>query len=330
MTAGASTLVVIVNFRTPKLTVQCLRSVAAQRGRTKGIRVVVVENGSGDSSAAEIGGAIEREGWGGWCELLVSERNLGFAGGNNLGIRWAWKRDAAAGRDRAGYVLLLNSDTIVHEGCLARCLDLMGREERIGAMSCKLLNGDGSLQVVSRKFMSPLRLMLGATGLPWKLPRMFGWAQTEYRGWDMERDAGDAEWIGGAFMLLRTSVLEKVGLLDDDFFFYGEDAELCFRIRLAGWRVRYDPSSTTTHLGGSSSDPTRMVSEAKSKAMWRARYLFVRKCYGRAAMWLVRTVDAGAVSMRRAAMAVVGRGGTTRAEQLRITQRVVLGRLGPL
>ena len=201
----------IVNFRTPELTVQCLQSIAAEIPDELGIRAAVVENGSGDLSGVVIQTAIEDAGWGDWCKLVTSNRNLGFAGGNNLGIRRAWEGDASASRKRAPLVLLLNSDTIVNPGCLSHSVVVMNTTPKIGAMSCRLLNADGSLQVVSRKFMSPLRILIGATGLPWKLPRLFDWAQTEYIDWDMERTSGDPEWIGGAFMLLRTEMLDRIG-----------------------------------------------------------------------------------------------------------------------
>ncbi len=327
--SSPSLLIVVVNFRTPQVTIDCLRALAAEVPSIPDLRVIVVENGSGDGSAIAIQSAIQEEGWSDWSHLLPLQENLGFAGGNNVGIRKVWQADHEEGRERSRYVLLLNSDTLVHQGCLRYCVDLMDKHADVGAMSCRLLNADGTLQVVARKFMSPLRLVVGVTGLPWKLPGWFGWAQTEYRGWDMETKAGDPDWIGGAFMLLKTDTMDQIGLLDEDFFFYGEDAEYCFRIRHAGWRIHYDPSMTTTHFGGSSSDPTRMIKQTRSKAIWRARYLFVRKCYGRAAMWSVRFTDAIGVVIKRFFLKVTLRGRSMKAEQLLMSQRTILGKLGP-
>lgn len=325
-----SLTIIIVNFRTPKLTLDCLESLAREQTTFPHFRAVVVDNGSGDDSASLLQSQMDANAWGHWCQLLPLDTNLGFAGGNNTGIRWVWEQDAKEGQSRTTYVLLLNSDTIVHPGCLKYCVEAMEAQPRLGTMSCKLLNADGSLQIVARKYMSPLRLLVGVTGLPWKMPSWFGWAQLEYRGWDMNREAGAPEWIGGAFMLLRTETMDQVGLLDEDFFFYGEDAEYCFRIHRSGWSILYDPSVTTTHLGGASSDPSRLMTEAKSKAVWRARYLFLSKCYGRLAMWLVRIIDILVITAKRLWFRVTGRADSIRGQQLQLTQRTLMGKLGPL
>jgi N-acetylglucosaminyl-diphospho-decaprenol L-rhamnosyltransferase len=322
--------IIILNFRTPDLTIQCLRSIAASLDRSPSIQVTLVDNDSGDESAKKIEEAIEHERWQVWCELLESKINLGFAGGNNLGIQHAWQQYDDAGVARPDFVLLLNSDTIVHPGCFEHCIKVMEDDPSIGALSCRLLNADGSLQVVCRKFPDPLRLVLGVTGLPWKLPKLFSWADTEYHSWNMDVDSGSPDWIGGAFMMLRREALEQVGLLDEDFFFYGEDIELCYRIRRAGWEIRYEPVVITTHLGGSSSDNSRMVNEARIVARWRARYLFLRKSYGLVAMWCVRFADIFGVATRGLFLKMSGRGRSDRAQALQLTFRVLTGRIGPL
>lgn len=99
------------------------------------------------------------------------------------------------------------------------------------------------------------------------------------------------EWLGGAFLMMRGDVLAQVGLLDEGFFFYGEDIELNHRIKAAGYRRFYDCVETTTHLGGSSSDPARMSALARSEHHWRARYLVQRLCYGALAERWVRCLD---------------------------------------
>src|SRR5690606_14115181 len=122
--------------------------------------------------------AIAEHGWASWAAVYVSPDNSGFAGGNNWGFAQA---EAAVGPAR--YVLLLNSDTIVHEGCLRYCFDRMERDATIGALSCHLKNADGSVQIASRKLPSPLHMTFSALGLPWTMPRLFGWADTEDLTW---------------------------------------------------------------------------------------------------------------------------------------------------
>jgi GT2 family glycosyltransferase len=277
--------VIIVNFRTPGLTIDCLRSVAPEIGVPPEFHVFVVENGSGDDSAVRLRTAIDKEGWQSWCSLEVSDTNRGFSGGNNFGI------GAARRRGGARYFLLLNSDTIVWPGCFKRCFAIMETESDVGALSCRVLNSDGSIQNVCRKFPTPLRCLVGALRLPRRFPRWFSWADCDDPSWDRNSIARDVEWIGGAFMMLRGHWIEGNNGLNERFFFYGEDVELCHRIWRSGFRCHYDPTATIVHLGGSSSDPSRMEVDTRSYHQWRGRYLIQETCYGRAAQAFLQSVD---------------------------------------
>lgn len=289
---GTRLAIIIVNFRTPGLTVDCLRSLAPEVAANPGTRVVVVENGSGDDSGAKIREAMDANRWNDWCTLIVTEKNWGFAGGNNRG------QERVMQEGGADYVLLLNSDTLVQPGCLKQTMGVMEADRGIGLMSCRLLNKDGSAQNVCRKFPSPLRCLIGAFSLPWKMPRLFGWADCEDLTWDRNTIARDVDWLGGAFMLIRGDWLAKHKGLDERFFFYGEDIEICHRVWRTGYRCHYDPASTVVHLGGSSSDPTRMAAGTRSVHSWRGRYLVQRFCYGRIADWFLRWVDLVNVRLR--------------------------------
>jgi GT2 family glycosyltransferase len=270
------------------------------------VKAVIVDNASGDGSVGQIAEAITGERWSDWASVHEAPRNGGFAYGNNRG----WERSTDA-----EYVLLLNSDTIVAPGCLQHCLSVMERDRLIGAMSCLVLNRDGSVQNVCRRFPNPLNQFLSAIGLPYRWPRFFGWANTEELNWDRRTVARDVDWIGGAFMLLRGDLIRRIGLLDEDFFFYGEDVELCHRIWKAGLRVYYDPGASITHLGGGSSDPSRLAAAQRSLHRWQARYLVQRKCYGAWAAWLVRLIDITAYSLRRLRLALSGQ---RRSERYRL------------
>jgi len=293
--------VIIVNFRTPDLTVDCLRSVALEIASQSGVRVFVVENGSGDNSIKRISDNIESAGWRSWCSLEVSESNRGFSGGSNYGIA------AASRAGGAKYYLLLNSDTIVQPGCLARCIEVMDSDGGIGALSCRVLNADGSIQNVCRKLPTPLRCLVTALALPWRFPTWFSWADCEDLGWNRNELARDVEWIGGAFMVLRGDWVARNKGLDERFFFYGEDVELCHRVWRSGFRCRYDPASTVVHLGGSSSDPSRMATGTRSYHQWRARYLIQGICYGSLAKLFVQTVDLLTIALRVARGRITGR-----------------------
>lgn len=293
--------IVVVNYRTPDLTLDCLRSVAdGLSDLPVGCSAVVVENGSGDDSAAGLQEAIRSRGWSSWVTLVVSQKNLGFAGGNNLGLR-----HAPASR----YVLLLNSDTILHDGCLNRCIEAMDRESDIGVLSCALLNRDGSPQTAVRRFPTPIRLVLMETGLPWRMPRLFEWADTEDGTWDRRTERRDVDWVGGAFMLIRREVLDAIGDLSESFFFYGEDIEFCHRAMRHGYRRVYDPKASITHLGGGSSGMDALPNRRKMLLAFKARYGVQRACYGCVAAGAVRLVDIAAWSLRYLWLGITGRRG---------------------
>jgi GT2 family glycosyltransferase len=265
-------LVVVVNYRTPDMTLECLGSLATEIRAIPGARVTVVDNGSGDGSAERIADGIARAGWRAWACVVAEKANRGFSAGNNVGLR------SAPG---ARYFLLLNSDTLVEPGVLRYCQSLMDADPGVGAMSCLVLNDDRSIQNVARRFPTPLRRAASVLGLPWKLPRLFGWANVDDPGWDRRTTARDVDWLGGAFLFVRGDVMRTIGGLDEDFFFYGEDIEFCHRVRRAGGRCHYAPGAAIVHHGGSSSDPSRLASAERAAHAWRARHLVHEKLYGR-------------------------------------------------
>ena len=301
-------LIVILNYRTPRLTIDCLHSLKDKLDEVPGTRVIVVENGSGDSSPQDIAQAIEQNQWSDWCELMALSDNRGFAGGNNAALDLLNTRF-----DQTPYALLLNSDTLIHPGALRYCHQLMEKEPRIGNMSCLLLNADGSLQNVTRDFPTPFKQALCSFGLPWVWPRRFAWADIYDVPEHLLRTKRDVDWIGGAFMFMRVSALKQIGGgLDHSFFFYGEDIEFCHRFHKFGWRIHYDPAVAITHIGGSSSDPTRVSGKLRSTYTWQARYQVQRKCYGSLAAWMVRGCDILALSLRKLKMFLTGKRRTER------------------
>lgn len=303
----------VLNFRTAGLTVDCLETLAAERGSYGDFHVYLTDNASGDDSVGVLEGAIREKGWGEWVTFWPLERNLGFAGGNNESLR-----RVLAEPEVAPFQLLLNSDTLVHPGCLGASVAWMKAHERTGAFSCMLRNRDGSVQNVCRKFPRPDRETARALGLPYVLPRAFAWADLEDMGWEREgAESRVVEWVGGAFMLLRTEAVRQAGLMDERFFFYGEDCEWCFRLRRHGWEVRFDAGASITHLGGASSDTTRLLDKRREILTWKARFLVQRACYGRVAEVWVRGVYIYAFAMRVVWLALTGQRGTVKYESIR-------------
>jgi len=247
-----------------------------------------VDNGSRDESVPMLREAIALNGWEEWVKLLPLEANQGFSRGNNLGI-------AALPGD--GPLLLLNSDTRLHAGCLRQCLDALDYDSRVGALSCRLVEEGGATQTVARRFPTPIRSVVSALGLHRRCRWLFGWADVQDLGWDRTRVSKDVDWIGGAFMLIRGEALRHVGGLDERFFFYGEDVEFCWRLRRAGYRCRYECQPSVIHLGGGSSSFDSGPNDLNEQR-WRARYQVQRICFGRWAEWLLRCVDACVASVR--------------------------------
>jgi GT2 family glycosyltransferase len=277
-----SLAVIIINFRTPAYTIDCIASLAPERAGVPGLQVVLVENASGDDSLPRLQAAIRDHAWSDWVTLLPQESNLGFAGGNNAGFRHLLDQP-----NPPDHVLLLNSDTLVHRGCLKASLARLTAEPDIGILSCMLRNRDGSVQNVCRRFPSPLRETVRAIGLPYVFRGAFEWAELEDAGWNRETTARSVEWVGGAFMLMRTDTVRELGGMDESFFFYGEDIEFCFRMWKNRRRVFFDPAGAITHFGGGSSDATRLANRRKEVLIWKARFHVQRRCYGPlAAAWI--------------------------------------------
>ena len=285
-------LVIIVNYRTPKLTLDCLASLAPQIKDGPETHVIVVDNGSGDNSVEFLRQAIVKNDWARWTTVLPARANLGFAGGNNLAM------DKLLDHPEARYVLLLNSDTIVGEGVLRHCYEKMTANPSIGIMSCLLLNPDQTVQNTARRLPTPWRMAAISFGLPWIWRRCFGWADLDDPGWDRQTETREVEWVGGTFMFIRRKVIDKLGGLDTRFFFYGEDVEFCRRARRHNWIVWYDPAVAVVHLGGASSDPSRLDPKERDALKWQARYLMQRCCYGLAAEIFLRTVDIASFGLR--------------------------------
>jgi N-acetylglucosaminyl-diphospho-decaprenol L-rhamnosyltransferase len=237
--------VVIVSYKCASLTIDSLRSVAAERsaaGLT--IRAVVVDNASGD--APSIAEAIESNGWSSWVTLVTAARNGGFAYGNNLGIARAYDDQVPS------YVYLLNPDAQVRPGaigCLARFLE---SHPEVGIAGSSFENLDGSDWPIAFHFPSLMSEMLQGMELG-PLMRLFKrWtvAQT------MTKAPQPIDWICGASMLIRPAVLESIGGMDENYFLYFEETDFCYRAKKAGFATWYVPESRVMHIRGQSTTVT--------------------------------------------------------------------------
>lgn len=243
-TKAGRLLVVVVNFRTAGLTIDCLHSLSTEVAGTDGVRVVVVDNASGDQSVARLRDTVESQGWGHWVQLQALEENGGFAAGNNAAIR------AARGAGMLPpYVLLLNPDTIVRPGALAGLLAFMDAHPHVGIAGSRLEQPDGTPHYSAFRFPTVLGELEG--GLRLRLATRLLATRTVAAP---PRDhACQVDWVSGASLLVRSAVFDDVGLLDERYFLYFEEVDFCLRSRLAGWPCWYVPESRVVHLVGQSS-----------------------------------------------------------------------------
>jgi N-acetylglucosaminyl-diphospho-decaprenol L-rhamnosyltransferase len=262
---GLDVAVVIVTYKSALLTIDCLRSVEAERA-TQGIsiRVVVVDNASGDAPVIER--AIVGNSWAPWVRLVRAPQNGGFAYGNNLGIEQVF----AAGRP--AYIYLLNPDTQVRPGAVATLVRFLEEHPEVGIAGSSFENRDGSDWPIAFRF--PTLMSELDSGL------QFGLASRILKRWVVARNmshiAQPVDWISGASMLIRPAVLEAIGGLDENYFLYFEETDFCLRARRAGFPTWYVPESRVMHIAGQSTTVTdRSRGPRRLPAYWfesRRRY----------------------------------------------------------
>lgn len=251
--------VVIVSWNTRLLTLEALRSFLPARDLE--LEVVVVDNASADGSADAIEAEFPE------VRLIRNDRNAGFAGGVNLGLRAC----------RHPLILLLNPDTRVLRDALPKLVEYADGHPQAGILGPRVVNADGSLQASRFRFPSLLNQILAATYLYQLFPRSRFLNRERLGGQDADR-AQPVDAVSGCCFLVRRSVLDAVGLLDEDFFMYAEEVDLCYRTRRAGFEVHYAPVGEIVHLGGESS---RLASRRNFLEFRRSLLRFFWKHHGR-------------------------------------------------
>ena len=196
-------LIVILNYNVTDLSIDCLRSLEPRMEEVPGARVALVENVSAPEAAVRLRQVIAEQGWGAWVDLIEVQPNRGFTGGNNIALRAAMASD-----DPPEYFLLLNSDTLVLDGALSALVDLMDRRPRAGIAGSRLLDPQHVVQA------SPFRHHSVASELDRGL--RLGLVSSLLRRWSVVVPPPDqavrAEWVSGASMILRRTMLEQIGL----------------------------------------------------------------------------------------------------------------------
>jgi hypothetical protein len=255
----------------------CLESLYADEMRSS-FDVVVVDNGSTDGTQDMLRADYPQ------IKIIENSQNVGLARANNQGT------EATNGR----YVLLLNNDTIVNGPSFDAMVDFLDSNPTAAAVGGSLLNPDGSLQSCYNDFPTLREDFLIASrlgeflweGYPGKLKN------------DRVRSVG---WVSSACIMLRRTALDEVGLLDEDYFIYGDEADLQYRLKRAGWDIYYIPQATTIHFGGRS-----MNRWGRRKMAYRGHMLFYRKNYGEVKTIALRTVLGGLSLLKIGVWSVAG------------------------
>ncbi len=239
----------------------CLESLYAADLRSS-FDVVVVDNGSADGSQQMLAEKYPS------VQLIQNEANFGLGKASNQGIR------ATNGR----YVLLLNNDTIIDGHSLDILIEFLDAHAEAGAVGGRLLNPDGSFQAGYASFSTLFEEFLIVTHL----------GELIWRGFPSHGDSDEikaAGWLSSACLLLRRAALDQTGLLDEQFFIYGDETDLQYRLNRAGWKVYSLPSSRIIHFGGRSMDRWK-----RRRMIYRGKLLFYRKNYGLLSSVVLRTM----------------------------------------
>ncbi len=248
--------IIILSWNTRALLADCLDAVE-RCGAGVSFEIIVVDNHSSDDSLAMLRERYPR------VRVIANNENVGFARGNNQGVQ------AASGR----YVLLLNSDAFLTEGALPALLAFAEAHPKAGMVGARLVNPDGSFQASFTPIPTLKQEFLILSGLG----RLLYGPNYPSRGAEMDAGPQRAGYVEGACMLSPRDAYLQVGGLDEGYFMYAEDVDLCFAMQRHGWEVWYHPGAEVIHLGGASSKNRKPQREAD---LYKSRVRFFRKYYG--------------------------------------------------
>jgi GT2 family glycosyltransferase len=232
--------VVIVNYRTASLTVQCLAALKGEKALLPRLKAIVVDGGSGDGSAEELAKAIEHADFCDWVSLLALPINGGFGWANNQAIM-----TLAGSATPPEFIHLLNPDTKVERGAVAALVRDLQDHPNCGAAGSQLLNTDGQLAASAFPVPTAGHEFVNVS-LSERLGGLFGVGARSLQ----PGKAMDVDWVTGASVMFRSQALRETGLFDDGFFLYFEEVELMHRMRAKGWSVRHVPESRVVHIEG--------------------------------------------------------------------------------
>jgi len=259
--------IVIVNYQTFEMTRNTINSIL-EYSYPFSYEIFVVDNASGDDSLSRLQEYFKYK-----VKFIASRENNGFAAGNNQALRQV----------NSDYVLLLNSDTIVWQNTLENIYNYMEKHVDVGACGCRVMLEDGQLdKACKRSFPNVKNSFFRLFHIPTNSK------EDNYNLTDLPDDGiYEIDCLTGAFMFIRGNALDEAGLLDETFFMYGEDIDLCYRIKNGGWKIIYYGESSITHLKGASSkkQKNKLIYE-----FYRAMYIYYKKHHASESFFLTNIV----------------------------------------
>jgi len=263
--------IIIVSWNSVEHLRNCLGSIYQIKSRVN-LEVTVIDNASSDGSAEMVSSEFSS------VILIENKENRGFAAANNQGIV----------RSSGRYILLLNPDTILLDDALEKTLGIADNHPNVGVLGCQVLENKEKIQNTCFSFPTPLNIFFIAVGLSKLFPKSHFFGQPELSWWDRKSERF-VDVISGMFMLVRREAYEDVGLMDEAYFIYAEEADWCFRFWQAGWKCMFTPDACIIHADGGGKS-TRQIASKMFVQMQKSLIIFNRNNIGKVACLLTKAI----------------------------------------
>lgn len=282
-------LAVILNYKTPDMTLEALGSLLRELEPYPDARVTIVDNDSQDGSCEKLREELKGSDESGRVSVIASDYNGGFAYGNNVAIR-----NALAEGDPPEYVYLLNSDAFPDPDCVKALVEFLDTHPDVGIAGSYVHGPEPVPHKTAFRFHSVWSELESTLGIGVVSKLLDRWIVAP----PLPAETCRVDWLAGASMLIRRKVIEDVGLLDDGFFLYFEETDFCLRARRAGWTTWYVVESAVTHIG-SASTGIKDKSRPTPTFWFASRRRFFLKHHGRLALWGANVLYVVGASLRR-------------------------------
>ena len=247
--------IIIINYKTPRLTIDCIRSLFALP-EAKNREIIVIDNASEDGSVE-----ILKDEFGAKIQIIANKKNLGFSAANNQG----------AALSTGDFLLFLNSDTIVNKDIFKKCLDLFKADDKIGIISPRLKLESGESQKNAFGYFPTFWGLITQAG---KKEIIIPEVSQKF----------EVDWVSGCALMIRRDIFQKIGGWDDHFFLYFEDVDICRLVKKNGYKIVVNLESEITHLGGKS----LAINSERKKYYYEAQNYYFKKNYGVIIEWLIK------------------------------------------